>query len=389
MRAIRHRVRAAILMMVIGSGISASAATATWTGGHTTANWGNSNNWQGLVAPTFDNTLEITFYSSGAGNLTNFIQATRTIRSLTFDENVDSNVIIRLTSQTTGGNATGLRFESDNPSTTSPSITVESGASANIDIGGEGTAGTMGNISLSSTLAVTHNGSGLLTFSRPIQETTAGITKLGSGTLTLAASNAYSGITTVSAGSLILGANGSVGSSSVLDVASGATLDVSAVSGGFVLGDSQTLRGNGTIVGDTTVSGTLSPGNSIGALTFADNLTLDLNITSVFQINGFTAGAFDLVSGSSGGTVAFGGTLNLFFSDDFSTSGSVKIFDFENYSGGFGSFSATGLADGYSASFDNGTGLVTVVPEPSTYALLALAAAALGAHVVRRRRSKS
>jgi autotransporter-associated beta strand protein len=373
-------------MMVIGSGISASAATATWTGGHTAANWGARNNWGGTL-PTFNNTLDITFYSSGAGNLTNHIQAARTIRSLTFNENVDSNVIIRLTSQTTGGNATGLRFESDDPSTTSPSITVDSGASANIDIGGEGTSGTMGNIALSSTLAVTHNGSGLLTFSRPIQETTAGITKLGSGTLTLAASNAYSGITTVSAGSLILGANGSVGSSSVLDVASGATLDVSAVSGGFVLGGSQTLRGNGTIVGDTTVSGTLSPGNSIGALTFADNLTLDLNSTSVFQINGFTAGAFDLVSGSSGGTVAFGGTLNIIFSNNFSTSGSVKIFDFENYSGGFGSnFSATGLADGYSASFDDGTGLLTVVPEPSTYALLALAAAGLGAHVVRRRR---
>jgi hypothetical protein len=121
-------------------------------------------------------------------------------------------------------------------------------------------------------------------------------------------------------------------------------------------------------------------------LTFADNLTLDLNSTSVFQINGFTAGAFDLVSGSPGGEVAFGGALNLIFSNDFSTSGSVKIFDFENYSGGFGSFSATGLADGYSATFDDGTGLVTVVPEPSTYALLVLAAAGLGVRVIRRRR---
>jgi autotransporter-associated beta strand protein len=212
--------------------------------------------------------------------------------------------------------------------------------------------------------------------------------KAGANSLTLSGNNTYTGTTTVSAGSLIIGATGSVGGSSVLDVASGATLDVSAVSGGFVVGTGQTLRGTGTVVGNTTVSGTLSPGNSAGTLTFADNLTLDLNSTSIFEINGFTAGLFDLVSGGPGSqTVTFGGTLNLTFSSNFSTLGSVKIFDFENYSGGFDNFSTTGLADGYSATFDSLSGTVNVVPEPSTYALLALAAAGLGAHVVRRRRS--
>jgi autotransporter-associated beta strand protein len=214
------------------------------------------------------------------------------------------------------------------------------------------------------------------------------LVKSGNSTLTLGGNNTYSGTTTVSAGSLIIGATGSVGSSSVLDVASGATLDVSAVTGGFVVGDDQTLRGNGTVVGSTTISGTLSPGNSAGTLTFADNLTLDLNSTSIFEINGFTSGLFDLVAGGPGSqTVQFGGTLDLTFSSNFSTLGSVKIFDFENYSGGFDNFSTTGLADGYSATFDSLSGTVNVVPEPSTYALLALAAAGLGAHVVRRRRS--
>ncbi|MEX1110933.1 MAG: autotransporter-associated beta strand repeat-containing protein [Chthoniobacterales bacterium] len=212
--------------------------------------------------------------------------------------------------------------------------------------------------------------------------------KTGANSLTLSGSNSYTGATTVSAGSLIIGATGSVGGSSVLDVASGATLDVSAVTGGFVLGSAQTLAGNGTVVGDTTISGTLSPGNSAGTLTFADNLTLDLNSTSIFEINGFTSGLFDLVAGGPGSqTVEFGGTLDLTFSSNFSTLGSVKIFDFENYSGGFDNFSTTGLADGYSATFDSLSGTVNVVPEPSTYALLALAAAGLGAHVVRRRRS--
>jgi autotransporter-associated beta strand protein len=215
------------------------------------------------------------------------------------------------------------------------------------------------------------------------------LNKTGAGTLRINSASTYTGATTISAGSLVLGNTGSVAGSSVLDVASGATLDVSLVTGGFVLGSAQTLGGNGTIVGDTSISGTLAPGNSAGTLTFNNNLTLGSSSTSIFEINGFTTGLYDLVAGGPGSqTVNFDGTLSLVFAGDFSTLGSVRIFDFENYSGDFSSLVSTGLAAGYTASFDSSTGFVTVVPEPSTYALLALSAASLGAHVFARRRRR-
>jgi hypothetical protein len=54
----------------------------------------------------------------------------------------------------------------------------------------------------------------------------------------------------------------------------GATLDASALAGGLTIPPGQTLTGSGDVRGNVVVSGTLAPGDSIGALSFSDALTL-------------------------------------------------------------------------------------------------------------------
>jgi fibronectin-binding autotransporter adhesin len=192
-----------------------------------------------------------------------------------------------------------------------------------------------------------------------------GITKSGAGTMELSGNSSYTGATTVSAGKLVV--NGNISTSNTT-VQAGAT-----------------LGGSGT-VGAVTVqnNGILAPGNSPGTLTFTGDLTLDAGSISDFEINSFSLGNYDLAVAAAAGTqnVSFNGILNLFFQSGFSTVGSIKIFDFDGYSGAFTSVIPTGLASGFTASFDNATGIVTVVPEPGAALLGGLGMLAL----LRRRR---
>lgn len=92
-----------------------------------------------------------------------------------------------------------------------------------------------------------------------------GLTKLGTGTLTLMEPNTYNGPTTVNAGTLALGASGSIANSDEIVIAGGAVFNVTALSSPFSLGPGQMLSNS---TSNATISGNFNAGSGTLSLTY-------------------------------------------------------------------------------------------------------------------------
>ena len=152
-----------------------------------------------------------------------------------------------------------------------------------------------------------------VTISAPLAGT-QGLALNAAGTLMLSGTNTYSGPTTISAGTLALSGNGTIANSTLISITNGAHFDVSGKTGGFALGDSQTLSNSaastGTIAGNlNTSSGAMSVSYANGTSAFiVNNGTLTLGSNTLFTINNTGAalgsGSYKIISTNTGGWVA-------------------------------------------------------------------------------------
>jgi len=235
-------------------------------------------------------------------------------------------------------------------------------------------------------LGLTVGGAGDTAISSSILLGSGGLTKDGSGTLTVSGTSTYTGATAVNAGALVV--TGQLGSTDV------------AVGGGA------RLAGDGTILGGVTIadSGTLSVG-SLGGSPYGDLTVGSLLLggsastaTTMMDIQGSgnqagTAGInYDSLVVSNPGGLTYGGTLGLNFwnTQTFSDWTVFHLFDFTgtahedfesvtslaavgNVYGGL-IFNGPGVSGAWTAEVGNGqslvfyeaTGNLVVVPEPST-----------------------
>ncbi len=382
---------------------SAQAAS-TWNGGGGNVNWSTAGNWTGGT-PTSNVATDLIF--AGTTNLGT--------SGTPLNQNIGNPMILNsITFSATAGNfflgGSGLAI------TAGSSFTITQSSANNQSIANAITH-TGGNSPV--TLALAGDGGGVVTLSGAITEgvgsgRTLGITKSGTSTFVLTASNAYTGLTTVSAGKLTVGSSGSINSTSSISIAGGefnynstSTL-TQAVS---FTGTGGTLSGSGTINPAVTVTSgnTYSAGakGDPGTQTITGGLTLASGSTFSWDLDAATtdpgantanSGSYDRVTGTVNGTGIFNVVLggNLFTDAFWDTnkswnnifSAGTQAFSLFSGTDGVTSVDTTGLVSGQGQFTYTGSTLswapFSPVPEPTS----ALAGILLGAGLLRRKRAR-
>jgi fibronectin-binding autotransporter adhesin len=324
-------------------------------------------------------------------------------------------------------NSGTLLHQTDNALSSLTDVIIASGGTLNLQY----SSASIGSLDGSGTVRMENDGNSTLTIGGSNLTTTFGgtiigtsankIVKSGTGTLTLSGNNTYARGTEITGGLLVAGHNSALGTGSVtlngggLRVASGVTITNTLV----FSGTANVLGGGGTIASAVTANGAnvLSPGSSIGTLTFSSGLTLASGSAISFELkdaNGSPGTGYDLISVTGGVLNLTAATNTITFNlislnSDGLRGGASNFNPASNYTWTFASspnaditgFNAgmfnlvlsdfTNATNGGSFSFginnDNRSLLLkfSPVPEPSTWLMLGTGAGILALRLRRRR----
>jgi autotransporter-associated beta strand protein len=194
-------------------------------------------------------------------------------------------------------------------------------------------------------LATITNESGTSVISGPVSLTGKATFGVAGTSLAISNINALTGTSVTNivkqgAGSLILIGN-SLPAATLLDLAAG-TLDLSQASTpSLTIGNGQTIKGNGVLIGSLTANAgsTVSPGASVGILTVKGDISL--SGTNTMEVDR-TAGTNDLLraTNTTATTITYGGTLKVVtLAGTIAAGNSFKMFSASNYVGTFAAIS--------------------------------------------------
>ena len=219
-------------------------------------------------------------------------------------------------------------------------------------LSGSGNIGLKDNGSNAVALAVGNNGTS--TIYSGVLSGNGSLVKTGNGTLTLTATSTYTGGTAINQGELVV--NGSLGS-------------LVTVNSGGILG------GTGYLSSVTVnAGGQLAPGDSLGALNLRGSLILESGAVMDYELDTPSASSEVLMPLSQ--LVLSGQQFSDFhftWSANFAP-GNYDLIDFASSSGRLGT-NTSGTIDGYPATLtvrNNNDLVLSVTPEPSSLALLAV-----------------
>jgi autotransporter-associated beta strand protein len=320
--------------------VTIAPRTDTWTGAGANGQWTNPSNWAGGVAPSVG---DILLFGPGAARLanTNNFAAGTAFNSIDFTSAgyTLGGASVLLENAVDASHATGANTINVALTLGGPDSIVAGGSSTSLTDGGA--------IALGASNLTVSGGAGSVVFTKAISGT-GGLTDNSSGTVTLQATNSYSGGTTVGAGTLVLDDTTGVAISGPLStsglvqlalsnqIATGATVTVSTSGTLDLNGHTNTVAGliliNGSV---TTEAGTLTTKSvtDTGTSSFAGNWalpsagTVTANSSSTLTVSAVISGSASLTMNGSGTVVFHAAAANTYTGGTTVQSGTLQLND--------------------------------------------------------------